>query len=147
MFTAHSKMDLPYSQFESTYTIDSFLIQGTTGEFWQVMNKKDGKYYALKISKLPNDEARKNEVMAGKEYLRTLGHDNICHCIHFTVVTKGSEGKYQYVCIREAQQGYNLVKINNTPEHITKINKSFLNIRLSVHGDGTWTKFSCGLAL
>ena len=87
-------MDITYSQFEEMYKMDSFLGEGPTGKFWKVLNQKDGKYYALKITKLPNDATRKNEIMEEKEYLRTLGHDNICHCLHFTVVTQALEGKW-----------------------------------------------------
>ena len=56
-------------------------------------NKKDGKNYAVKITKLSKDLDENAKIMTKKEYLRTLGHDNIIQCFHFTVVTKESEGK------------------------------------------------------
>ena len=43
----HSSMDIPYSQFEQTYTIGSFLGEGQDGKCWKVKNKNDDKEYAL----------------------------------------------------------------------------------------------------
>ena len=85
-------MDITFPSFEEIYKMDSLLGEGPTGECWKVLNQKDGKSYALKITKLPNNETRKNEIMGEKEYLRTLGHDNILQYLHFTIVTEASEG-------------------------------------------------------
>ena len=87
-------MDITFPKYEETYKMDNtpFLGEGPTGKCWKVINQKDGKAYALKITKLPKDKTRKNELMDQREYLRSLGHDNILQYLHFTIVTEESEG-------------------------------------------------------
>lgn len=85
-------MDITFTRFEETYKIGSFIGEDSTGKCWKVRKQKDGVDYALKITKLPKGTKRKNEIMKEKEYLRTLGHDNIIQCVHFTTVTKESQG-------------------------------------------------------
>ena len=85
---------LTQAQFQENYKICNFLGEGLAGDTWKVTNTKDGKDYALKMTKLPVGSNQKNEVMKRTEYLRNSGHDNITQCFHFTVVTKKSEGMY-----------------------------------------------------
>ena len=86
-------MDLSPSQFTSRYTIGQLIGEGTFGRVNRVKRTEDGKMFAVKRIRLPQDKERRNLLLRERETMRKMKHKNVVKCFHSTIIQEMHGGK------------------------------------------------------
>ena len=80
----YSNMDITPQEFNESYSINSFVGEGTFGKVYKAKHRNIDREYAVKMIRLPKDEEKRKNVLREAECLRGTCHENIIQCFHLT---------------------------------------------------------------